>query len=84
MSDLNRDRAAMYARADYFAWSARRPYPPVGNDPVGGRPWPLWGSLGTVARNIGAAMDAAAARECYRMARQYPNPLERLEELARG
>lgn len=70
---LNHERNAMYARAEYYAWAARRNFPAVANDPIGGRPWDK--TPGPLAREIGRAENLAAARVCYRRARAYPCPL---------
>lgn len=64
------ERAQWYERADYYAWSARHRDTPA-RDPLTGRPWPPNQML---ARRLGRAMYAAAAREAYAIARQYPNP----------
>lgn len=70
----NRERAAWYDRAEYFAWEARRHGLPAGNDPHGGRPWTS-PAIARAGRTIGRAMHHAAALECYRIARGYPCPL---------
>lgn len=72
----NRDRAEWFARAEFFAWDARRAVTgltvPLGNDPIGGQPWNPWKDT---ARRLGLVSNAALARECYRIARAFPNPL---------
>lgn len=70
---MNRDRATMYARAEFYAWHARRGFPAIGNDPATGRPWDKM--PGTLGRELGRAEGIAAARVCYRRARAFPCPL---------
>lgn len=76
---LNQQRAEMYARAEYYAWSARRSFAPMGNDPITGVKWPPLGLgyLGNLGQEISRAGDRAAAEACYRRARSFPNPLPR-------
>jgi hypothetical protein len=68
----------MYARADYYVWAARRHSKPCGADPVSGQPWETFTYHHSTARILGRASYAAMARECYRLARLFPNPLERV------
>lgn len=76
MSDRNRSRAEWYARAEYFAWEARRGITalsvPLGNDPIGGQPWQKWDAK---ARRLGYVSNRALAVESYRIARSFPSPL---------
>jgi len=69
----NRLRAQMYARADYYAWAARRQDVPTGGDPITGQPLSSWRELD---RELGRASYAALARVCYRRARAMRRPLE--------
>lgn len=76
---VNRARAEMYARAEFYAWHARRGFAEIGNDPIGGRPWDR--VPGTLPRELGRATGIAAARVCYRRARGFQSPFARLEEV---
>jgi hypothetical protein len=80
----NRERAALLYRAHYYAWSARREHAPCGNDPYDGRPFENgvarhFTQRGALARAIGRAENAAAARVCFQLARRHANPLARTE-----
>lgn len=71
----NRMRAAHYARAEYYAWCARRSMVLCGNDPIDGREY---SSHRIIDRRIGRAAYAAAAREAYKIAREtFSSPLSR-------
>jgi hypothetical protein len=69
---LNQQRNEMYARAEYFAWAARKGFPGCGNDPITGTAPRQFNHLD---RALGRVSHAAMARECYRRARRFPNPL---------
>lgn len=74
----NRARAEMYARAEFFAWSARRfdGCPLLGADPIGGRPHASSATASShFERELGRAIATASARVCYRRARKYESPL---------
>ena len=76
MSARNRERAQLYAAAEYYAWSARRQHYPCGNDPSTGLEWGKFGGpLQRIGRDIGRAENTAAARVAYAAARRYPSPL---------
>jgi len=68
----NQLRDEMYRRAEYYAWIARKGSPGCGNDPITGQPPRQYSDLD---RALGRASHAAMARECYRRARRFPNPL---------
>lgn len=76
--DHNRRRASLYFLAEFYAWSARRPETPVGNDPRDGRQWPRFDRLGMA---IARAENTAAARVTYAAARRQASPFARLAEL---
>jgi hypothetical protein len=65
-----RDRA--WFRAEYYAWNARKGSPLDRFDPATGKPYSI---LNDDARRIGRLAYIAAAREAYRIARNYPLPL---------
>jgi hypothetical protein len=71
MSAIYRERAQMYARADYYVWAARRRDAPTGNDPITGQPLISWKQFD---RALGAASYAAMARVSYAAARSFPVP----------
>jgi hypothetical protein len=71
----NRMRASHYARAEYYAWAARRSLTLCGNDPIDGHEY---SAHRIIDRRIGRAAYAAAAREAFRIAREtFANPLSR-------
>lgn len=74
MSARNRDRAAWIERGRYYAWTARRREVPAGRDPLTGLEFDA-PYMRRDARRLGRAARAAMARECFRIARRYPNPL---------
>lgn len=75
----NEARATMYARAEFYAWSARRRFTPAEHDrdPITGLSFRTHAV--ELGRRLEAAADRARAVECYRLAREYPSPLRRLE-----
>ena len=75
MCQMNRERAQMYSRAEYYAWAARRSSAPSGNDPISGRSFEGWRQLD---KALGRASYAAMARVCFAAARTFPHPLERI------
>lgn len=78
MSAQNRERAEWYARAEFYAWSARKGFPYCGRDPLTGCEWDGPGAdaaLRRTARMVGRAANRALAVECYRIARRYPSPV---------
>lgn len=74
MTTNHRERAELYARAEYYAWSARRRFTPGEHDrdPLTGLSFKTHRTH--LGRQIEAAADAARARVCYRLARRQPIP----------
>lgn len=67
------DRERWHFLAAYYAWSARKGWPPGGNDPMTGL---RWKDHDRQARRLGRAAYIALAREAYAIARTYgPSPL---------
>ncbi|MCU0505708.1 MAG: hypothetical protein MUE82_08045 [Chloroflexi bacterium] len=59
--------------AAYYAWCARKGFPPGARDPLTGRDW---SRLDPASRRLGRAAYIALAREAYAIARSYgPSPL---------
>lgn len=72
----NTERAELYYLGDFYSWLARRgTETPVGGDPRDGLPWSTAGPRAYQGRTIARAMNTAAARACYELARRIPNPL---------
>lgn len=71
----NRQRAQLYAMADYYAWSARKRFKDDGALRLLHSAEATQGRKDEIARRITREADAAAARVCYRAARELRNPL---------